>query len=130
MRPLILPGDQVQVEWLNTELGSKNIRVGDLVLGRDSGSDWILHRVIARKDDFQFQIKGDAAFNLDVMDSKQVWGRVKKIKKNHIEMKINSNVIDYFIAALSKASVGKKRFFAALIRRTVFLLGFLRRLSL
>jgi hypothetical protein len=127
MSPFIAPGEQVEVHW-STEVDE--FELGDLVLGRGPDKDWILHRIIARDDQHGFWIKGDAAFERELMGSEQIWGRVIRIKSQDKETRVERSVIDRLIASLSKFTLVNNRWFSALCRRMVYWMGWIRRQTL
>lgn len=125
MRPLLRSGEWVGVQWCAR--GEKpQIRSGDLVLGRHSDQVWLVHRLVAlRSQDDQggqdgFVLKGDASIMTEQLESDEIWGKVVAIRKRGAGERVyrlNAHWLDWLIARLSRLR----------LRRTVFLLGLLRR---
>jgi hypothetical protein len=127
MFPFISPGEEVEVHW-STEV--EEFELGDLVLGRDHDKRWILHRIIARDDKSGFWIKGDAAFDREIMSAEQIWGRVIRIRSENKETPIQRSFMDRLIASFSKFTLNKNRWASALCRRLVYWMGWVRRQTL
>jgi hypothetical protein len=120
MRPFILSGDYIGVDWVDAEDVSP--KVGELVLGKNEGEEgWLVHRMVASssKSPRQFVIKGDASYVSEEFSRSQIWGRVVAFRKKSsgTEHSLGVNAVDRVIAWCSVREW----------RRAVFLFGFLRR---
>ena len=125
MRPFLAPGDGVAVDW-GRDAGWVP---GDVVLAREAGGTWIVHRVVARRGD-GYVAKGDSALALDRFAPGEIWGRVVGVRRagDGAEAPLARSRMDGWIAALSLASVsGLGRVAAAVARRCAWALGVRRR---
>ena len=136
MRPFLAPGDGVAVEW---EKGGGGWRGGDIVLARDPGGAWIVHRVVAQAGE-AYVAKGDAALALDRLQADEIWGRVVAVRRasDGAEAAFGRSRVDSWIAALSFAAAAPgesdpgagrwlRRVWAAAARRAARALGVARR---
>ena len=125
MWPLLRSGEWVGVNWCAR--GERPaIRSGDLVLGRHSDQVWLVHRLVdlrssgEGKREGEFVLKGDASIMTELLGADQIWGKVVAIRKQGEggrAHRLRTSWLDQFIARLSRLR----------LRRTVILLGFLRR---
>lgn len=144
MRPFLDSGNWVGVEWLNQDDLRMSPQVGELVLCRNHLGTWVLHRVIATPSAYprrgsstslrppkSWMVKGDASFVAENFTSAEMWGRVVAFRRgeNAKEHPWHCRQIDRWIAYCSRQTLIRKRFEAALYRRAVRGLAWIRRLS-
>ncbi len=126
MRPLLREGDEVGVEW-DPEPG-KGVREGDLVVFRDPGGEWIVHRVVAAPGG-RVLTKGDASYRFEQVPDGEVWGRVVKLRspRSGREGGLGRHWLDAVIAGVSRRSAGGSGLVSKLEFRLVRVLGAIRR---
>ncbi len=124
MRPFLLPGDSVAVDWERAH----GTEVGAVVIGRDpSDGGWIVHRVVPAASG-ELRLKGDAAFALDAIGPGEVWGRVVAVRDGLSREKwLHVNSVDRLIASLSVRALPPDRLRSRVLRRAVFALAWMRR---
>jgi hypothetical protein len=119
MKPVLRSGDWIGVHWHEPLARSgATPRTGDVLLGRAPGEVWVVHRMV-HADAGGFVLKGDASTMTERLTSEEIWGRVVAIRRkgDQREVPFRSNVIDGWIARLSRLR----------LRRTVYVLGWIRR---
>jgi hypothetical protein len=109
------------------------MQLGDVVIGRDSDRTWIVHRVVrTNAPSTGVVIKGDYALASDCLSRDQVWGKVVALRRHDSgrEIQLTTSRLDRWIARLSYDSTRSHYVMAKLRRKTVLLLGSLRRIAL
>lgn len=147
MSPLLQPGDEIQVHWL--EKGTARLSPGQIVLLRsreDSKRNkyspkesWIVHRVIHTDQDC-YLIKGDAAFMADQVGEDEIWGSITAVRLSPSMLSLEQssrktrvyrpNWLDRCIAPLSGIALGGSRLYARAACKAVRALAWLRRWTL
>ena len=146
MRPFLDSGNWVGVEWLNQDDMRMSPKLGELVLCRNQLGTWVLHRVIAtplasafsrrganpeKRPQKSWMVKGDASFVAENFTSAELWGRVVAFRRGEdAPMRPwRCRQIDRWIAYCSRQTLVRTRIEAALFRRAVRGLSWIRRLS-
>lgn len=94
MAPLILDGDIVKFSEI-----VDSPRIGDIALYRDDHTkEFTIHRIISLSP---LITKGDNSYYLDKEISEIIY-LAKSIKRNSVDIKLNSSIIPKLIARLSK----------------------------
>ena len=122
MSPFLCQGDWVGVQW--TEATSVPGMPGDLVLTRDSSGEFIVHRVVTSA-----LTKGDHSIVTENFSEKQIWGRIRFLKKggSSREILFHPVAMDRLIANLSFMTSKTSWPLRALPLRLTLALGFVRR---
>ncbi|MBI5374942.1 MAG: signal peptidase I [Candidatus Schekmanbacteria bacterium] len=87
MHPFVKHGDIVVIEPLKSE----GCRVGDIVLFQDRSGRMRLHRVIRKKKDESFIVKGDALeFTDGTVREENIYGKMLSVERNGVTVEYNS----------------------------------------
>jgi len=141
MRPFLKQGDWIAIHWFRKARMPK-LKVGDIVLLRDSQKEWVVHRVVDTHSTIfslyspsyspSYKIKGDRSLDYEVPINLQIWGKMIGIKRQHRKpCRFSANRIDRFIALLSKrARPQAQALDAKLSRGLILVLGSIRRIFL
>ncbi len=131
MRPLLHSGDWIEVDWFSDQgrLAAPSLTPGELIVGRFSEGEWVVHRYIGRhkSGEHRLLIKGDASFCWDELHENQIWGRVKTLKSETRKRQIfhKPGLLAGWIARLSLGTVPPDTIKARILRRLIFLLSWI-----
>jgi hypothetical protein len=137
MSPILRPRDEIGVEWIDSALTYPSLAIGSLTLSKSSGCEWVVHRVVKEiitpgSSESSWIIKGDCSFAQETLSHQEIWGIVRKLRRNNQEVILPQNPVflDTLIARLSSLTVPPDLFRSRVLRKFLGVLTHIRSRSL